>query len=544
MRHRENLVRASDLAVGTGDELGGVAVFVDLENIILELKDDFSIKKVIDALNERGDVMIMRAYADWGRYRRDQRQFLEEGVQMVFLPSYGVGDKNRTDTAICVDAMEILFTREHIDTFVICSGDSDFGILAQRLRDHAKRVVGLSAKNAASNILVKQCHEFIFYETLVGKRVQGYSHEDGEKRLKRALEAVVDGYGSTFRASLLKDRMRKQDKTFSERNYGATSFTRFLANYDHLVTVLEGGRVSLADKNQKQGPRQLPKLAPEVEAEARQILTEAVLAACKNGQPARPSRLKDSMNKVAPNFDEQALGYTAFSQFLRAFPDIVKVDRNRNTTSPAAGLAAPSETNEESKTLSREDRRAIRAEARRGLAKPANNADQASANKAAGRPKPAAHQTGDDRPTRDRPRQTRARNRAKPAEELERAAASDDGDAQTSAAKQKATAKKKAPSTDDKTRPAQKRTAKKDAEAPPAEAKKKARTTRARKAPAIKSKAAEAENKDDKKKTRPSKARATKTPARGAAATTKKADAPKPPTTKKPRAKTTKKTTE
>ncbi len=359
MRIRESLVDADQTPSGSGDDLGGIAVFFDLENIVLGIQDEFTVKKVIDALNERGDVMIRRAYADWGRYRRHQRQFLEEGVQMVFLPSYGVSDKNRTDTAICVDAMEILFTRHHIETFVICSGDSDFGILAQRLRDHGKRVVGLSAKSAASQILVKQCHEFIFYETLVGQRVQGYSVEEGEVRLKRALEHVVDDYGSTFKASLLKDRMRKQDPTFNERNYGASSFTRFLRNYEHLVQVLEGGMVRIgrgapqhmdeepseaASSRGRGGPDRPkappPKLLPEVEAEARDALSRAILAAAEDDEPVRLSRLKDTLQEVAPDFDELGLGYRTFTSFLKAFPDIVWVDRVRNVARPADELLA------------------------------------------------------------------------------------------------------------------------------------------------------------------------------------------------------------
>jgi uncharacterized LabA/DUF88 family protein len=245
MRIRESLVDVDQLAHDSSDELGGTAVFFDFENIILGIHESFKVKKIIDHLTERGEVMVRRSYADWGRYRQYQRQFLEEGVQMVFLPSYGTSDKNRTDTAICVDAMEILFRREHIDTFVICSGDSDFGVLAQRLRSYGKRVVGISARSAASQILVKQCHEFIFYESLVGQTMQGYSRDEGEERMKRALTQLMDEYGRRFRASLLKDRMRKHDSTFSEKNYGASNFTRFLKNYSRVVRVLEGGKVEV-----------------------------------------------------------------------------------------------------------------------------------------------------------------------------------------------------------------------------------------------------------------------------------------------------------
>ena len=349
MRLRDNVVNAQQVPTSS-DDLGGVAVFFDTENILLGVQGEFEVKNVVTSLAERGEVMILKAYADWGRYKNQQRQFLEEGVQMVFLPSYGVSDKNRTDTAICVDAMEILFTRPLIDTFCIVSGDSDFGVLAQRLRHHGKRVVGISAKSAASHVLVKQCHEFVFYETLVGQRVVGYSVEEGEARLKRALAKVVDDHGSEFPSSVLKDHMRKLDPTFSERNYGVATFTRFLRNYENLVTVREGGLVRVGSEPEEEGAKggtrsRSPRLAGESEIAARDALTRAVAgAAARKKGPVPLSRLKDTMQELAPDFDEFELGYKTFTRFLLAFPDVVVVDRASNTALPAGSAAVATAT--------------------------------------------------------------------------------------------------------------------------------------------------------------------------------------------------------
>ncbi|MFT7578968.1 MAG: hypothetical protein ACI9MR_000630 [Myxococcota bacterium] len=342
MRHREHFIESNESSPSkSGEDLGGVAVFFDVENILLGVQGEFAVQPILSFLADRGEVMVMRGYADWGRYKAQQRQFLEEGVQMVFLPSYGVSDKNRTDTAICVDAMETMFTRPHIDTYCIVSGDSDFGVLAQRLRDYGKRIVGISAKNAASRILVKQCHEFVFYETLVGQRVQGYSVEEGETRLTGALDKVVEEHGAEFRASVLKDRMRKQDPTFSERNYGASSFTRFLRNYEHLVTVLDGGKVRAGKPAEEPQGHVLkgPKLTKAVVTEARGILTRSIIEATGKGTPVPLSRLKDTMQTVAPEFDELSLGYKTFTRFLLAFSDVILVDRANNTASAAEGIA-------------------------------------------------------------------------------------------------------------------------------------------------------------------------------------------------------------
>ncbi len=409
MRIRESLIDMDQIALDSGNELGGTAVFFDLENIVLGIHESFKVKKVIDHLTERGEVMIRRAYADWGRYRQYQRQFLEEGVQMVFLPSYGTSDKNRTDTAICVDAMEILFRRQHIDTFVICSGDSDFGVLAQRLRDYGKRIVGISARSAASNILVKQCHEFIFYESLVGMAMKDYSREEGEARMKRALVQLVDEYGRRFRASLLKDRMRKHDPTFSEKNYGASNFTRFLRSYGRVVRVLDGGRVEVlwspeGDAVENGAPRQngqnptrgssvqgsahqrsdsrsrgassrqsesraggpssrsastaqgasepdrpsrpvarAPRpssMTPQVQRDTADLLARAFALALGDSSSIRMGKVKEALVQLQPGFDEGQLGFRSFASFLKAFPDVVSLDRYRDNVRPVARESA------------------------------------------------------------------------------------------------------------------------------------------------------------------------------------------------------------
>ena len=228
--------------------LGAIAVFFDHENIALAMRkgrNRFQPDLIIDHLGQRGDVVVRRAYADWGRYDKDQSTYLEQGVEMVFMPTYGARDKNRTDPAFCVDAMDILRLQPQIETFVIVSGDSDFGVLARRLRSNAKRVIGISAREAASKILVSVCHEFIFYEGLTGESLgAGYDLEGAEKLIQSVLPNIVEEHGESFQPSLLKDRMRRRDSSFSERNYGCPSFTSLLEKFPSLLKVerWEGGR--------------------------------------------------------------------------------------------------------------------------------------------------------------------------------------------------------------------------------------------------------------------------------------------------------------
>ena len=245
-------MRRKDNHIGEGtqsdDTLGTIAVFFDHENIALAMKRGkprFQPNLIIDHLSQRGDVVVRRAYADWGRYDKDQQAYLEHGVEMVFMPTYGSRDKNRTDTAICVDAMDILRLQSQVNTFVIVSGDSDFGVLARRLRTNTKKVVGISAREAASKILVSVCHEFIFYEGLTGESLgQGYDFKTAQRLIESVLPAIVDDYGDSFQPSLLKDRIRRKDSSFSERNYGCPSFTSFLEKFPDLLKVerWKGGR--------------------------------------------------------------------------------------------------------------------------------------------------------------------------------------------------------------------------------------------------------------------------------------------------------------
>ena len=378
MRIPEPVIRAGQSATETDNDIGHAAVFFDFENIVLGVRGKFDAGRILEHLNTRGEVMIRRAYADWGAYKRYQAQLLEQAVEMVFLPTYGVRDKNRTDTAVCVDAMEILFTRPTIDTFVIVSGDSDFGVLARRLRSYGKRVLGISARSAASKILASVCHEFIFYEGLTGEALQGYTEADGASLIRRALESISASGG--FQPSLLKDRMRKLDSTFSERNFGFHSFVEFVEDYPNLVelTRFDGGRIELRakeDENRRRGRRRrgrggrgrggkdtnggAPKIVdsqntPMTESQTTRVATEriskaagsrprpdkakaqqAAISACRRvlaaklgGDEVTPQTLRRRMVEAVPTFDPEKLGYSGMVAFLRDQPDLVQVIRD------------------------------------------------------------------------------------------------------------------------------------------------------------------------------------------------------------------------
>ena len=156
-----------------------LAVLIDFENIAAGADKEnlgrVDIAAIFSRLKVRGRIVVARSYADWGRFARFKQTLLEQGVTMVELTSHGKNDKNRADIALVVDAMELAFTRDYVDTFVIISGDSDFTPLALRLKELNKRVMGVGTRSSTSKLLVQATDEFIFYDSIIKKKREAAS---------------------------------------------------------------------------------------------------------------------------------------------------------------------------------------------------------------------------------------------------------------------------------------------------------------------------------------------------------------------------------
>ena len=149
-----------------------LAVLVDFENMArpgAKGRGDFDIHLVLNRLAEKGRVLVKRAYADWSRYRDARHELQNAGLGLIEMPSAREGAKNRADIQMAVDAMELAYSREHVDTFVIVSGDSDFTPLVGKLRELNKRVIGVGNRESASELLIANCDEFIFYDLLAAQ---------------------------------------------------------------------------------------------------------------------------------------------------------------------------------------------------------------------------------------------------------------------------------------------------------------------------------------------------------------------------------------
>jgi uncharacterized protein (TIGR00288 family) len=153
------------------DNAPNLAVFADFENVALGVRDakypSFDIQLVLQRLLDKGNVVVKKAYCDWDRYRSSVRALHEAAFELIEIPHVSYSGKNSADIRLVVDALDLCYTKAHVDVFVIVSGDSDFSPLVSKLRENNKQVIGLGVKNSSSDLLIDNCDEFIYYDDLV-----------------------------------------------------------------------------------------------------------------------------------------------------------------------------------------------------------------------------------------------------------------------------------------------------------------------------------------------------------------------------------------
>jgi uncharacterized protein (TIGR00288 family) len=156
--------------------INNMAVFCDFENVALGVRDaryaKFDIDKVLERLLLKGSIVVKKAYCDWERYKEFKAPMHEASFELIEIPHVRMSGKNSADIRLVVDALDLCYTKEHVDTFVIVSGDSDFSPLVSKLRENAKIVIGVGVKSSTSDLLIANCDEFIYYDDLVRKEEQ------------------------------------------------------------------------------------------------------------------------------------------------------------------------------------------------------------------------------------------------------------------------------------------------------------------------------------------------------------------------------------
>lgn len=242
----------------TTHDVTNMALFCDFENIALGVRDakyaKFDVGRVLERLLLKGSIVVKKAYADWDRYKDFKAAMHEAAFELIDIPHLRLSGKNSADIRMVVDALDLCYTKSHVDAFVIISGDSDFSPLVSKLRENNKQVIGVGVKSSTSDLLTANCDEFIFYDDLVhaeergkarrqkahkirlGKGSKGKEGEEEEKILE-AIDLVVETVEALFAergdderiwASLVKQTMKRRRPGFAESTYGFRTFGQLL----------------------------------------------------------------------------------------------------------------------------------------------------------------------------------------------------------------------------------------------------------------------------------------------------------------------------
>jgi len=244
-----------------------MAVFCDFENIALGVReakyDKFDMKKVLERLLVKGSIVVKKAYCDWERYKEFKAPMHEAAFEMIEIPHVRQSGKNSADIRMVVDALDLCYTKSHVDTFVILSGDSDFSPLVSKLRENNKEVIGVGVKHSTSDLLIANCDEFIFYDDLVRKEppkrqpprkrpaakpaagakvaandpVESNDDSAVDGKTQKALDLLVNTYDALtgerggeekIWGSMIKQAMKRRNPGFNETYHGFKSFNSLL----------------------------------------------------------------------------------------------------------------------------------------------------------------------------------------------------------------------------------------------------------------------------------------------------------------------------
>jgi uncharacterized protein (TIGR00288 family) len=230
-----------------------LAMFVDLENLAMgfqsQRKTKFEVQKVLERLVEKGKLIVKKAYADWSRYQNYTAPFHEAAIELIEIPKRSQTGKNSADIRLVVDAMDLAWSKPHVDTFVSVSGDSDFSPLVSKLKENGKHVIGLGMKGSTSELLRDNCDEFIYYEDLERQEQDEQQmattlYADLPERKREVYSLLLEACNALRRenhevlyASMIKDTMKRKKPSFDESYYGYRTFTHLLEEADNLALI-------------------------------------------------------------------------------------------------------------------------------------------------------------------------------------------------------------------------------------------------------------------------------------------------------------------
>lgn len=220
------------------DSAPNIAIYCDYENVAIGARDakleGLDVGLILERLLERGNIVIKRAYSDWGRFKSDRRPLHENGFELIEIPHVSMTGKNSADIRMVVDALDLCYTKSHVTDFALITGDSDFSPLAQKLRENNKRVIGIGVKSSSGKLLIESCDDFIYYDDLVHQHRQRETENrkgeinDGVTRVVDTAESLLRERDGNVWGSMVKQALKRKAPNFSETNYGYRNFNRLL----------------------------------------------------------------------------------------------------------------------------------------------------------------------------------------------------------------------------------------------------------------------------------------------------------------------------
>ena len=342
------------------DESHQAALLIDFDNVTMGIRSNLGqeLRNLLNSDVIRGKVAVQRAYADWRRYPQYIVPLSEASIDLIFAPAYGSSKKNATDIRLAIDALELVFIRPEIKTFILMSGDSDFSSLVLKLKEYGKYIIGVGIQESSSDLLVQNCDEYYSYSALSGLSKTGdqpLESHDPWVLTEKAIAKMVER-GDTMRSDRLKQVMLEIDPSFNDKEQGFNKFNRFVveAASRGLLSIqkMENGQYGVAppkggdtapteQKAEKRDPkarrsgreptrgrdkapvaddssthRARPKLTMK---SASDLLDQALRTLMEGGADSvRDSDVKRKLLEIDPAFDEGELGYSKFSKFLQA----------------------------------------------------------------------------------------------------------------------------------------------------------------------------------------------------------------------------------
>ncbi|HKW80697.1 MAG TPA: NYN domain-containing protein [Casimicrobiaceae bacterium] len=291
-------------------EVTNMALFCDFENVALGVQDAkyerFDIGKVLERLLFKGSIVVKKAYCDWERYKAFKAPMHEASFELIEIPHVRQSGKNSADIRMVVDALDLCYTKAHVETFVIISGDSDFSPLVSKLRENNKVVIGVGVKNSTSDLLIANCDEFIFYDDLVREQKKAASRRSGARKpaagatRKKAAEAPVPAEARNAATTANADRPEARPGDGGDRQHEAI---------DIIVSTVEA------------------------------------LAAERGDDKIWGSMVKQAVKRVRPGFNESYYGFRSFNGVLEAAAQAgsLKLERDEKSGGYIVRLAAHEE---------------------------------------------------------------------------------------------------------------------------------------------------------------------------------------------------------